>query len=130
MDRERRPYYVYRLRCPIDNRIRYIGISADPHRRIYAHQAKKTWGIPSKQEWITRLRSENLLPSIEIVSPPLPYDEALAWELRLQFLFSTIYPRQLVCSPVRLRRHTPMVFMLSPQKAGNAEKRKSIFFLD
>jgi hypothetical protein len=104
MERHQRWYYVYRLRCPIDNRVRYVGISTDPLTRSIAHRSKRTLATPAKMAWILQLRERRLKPLVEVVSMPLSYREAQAWELRLHFLFSTMYPGQLTCPPVRLRR--------------------------
>jgi hypothetical protein len=128
MERHQRSYYVYRLRCPVDNRIRYIGISTDPRKREFAHRSKAIVAMPAKREWISRLRDLRLKPLVEIVSPPLSYDEALAWELRLHFLFSTMYPQQLTCPPVHLRRQKISQVVLCQRKGPAPAKIRPKFF--
>lgn len=114
-NREKRDHFVYRLRCPLTQKIRYIGITWNPKARLAGHavlfkSAYDPWG---KVDWVVSLRKVGLKPIMEVVSPPLPYRVAQSWEIRLQFLFSTLYPGQLTSPPIRLKRVRTESYALS-----------------
>ena len=61
--------YIYALRCPIENRIRYIGKSNSPERRLYMHMftAKRGKYDHHAARWLRKLISQGLTPTLEII---------------------------------------------------------------
>lgn len=66
-----RTYKIYGLRCPIKQEIRYVGKTISPLRkRLRDHISealRKTEGFSYKQNWIRKLNSQNLKPTIELI---------------------------------------------------------------
>lgn len=58
-------FYVYVLKHPITQEIRYVGLTNNPKRRFYAHYSTKKKTHTSN--WVFSLRKENLKPIMEIV---------------------------------------------------------------
>jgi len=58
-------FYVYVLKHPITQEIRYVGLTNNPKRRFYAHYSTKKKTYTSN--WVFSLRKENLKPIMEIV---------------------------------------------------------------
>lgn len=94
--------YVYRLRCPIDGRVRYVGISRNPIKRLGHHTCTCGY-IYEMREWMILLRKKSLEPLLEVITPPLTRAGAVSVESRLALLFSTLYPKQLFNLPATLR---------------------------
>lgn len=76
--------FVYCLRCPIDDKIRYVGISRNPAKRLKGH-----FGLPVSRGmgiWLRKLERRRLLPSIEIleqVESVYPRRSELLWIRRM-----------------------------------------------
>jgi len=64
---KQKEWIVYRLVCPISNKIRYIGKSSNPKTR-YKQHIKDTGDETYKKMWIQKLKDMNLIPKMEIVS--------------------------------------------------------------
>jgi len=112
-DRDSREWFVYRLRCPVSKRVRYIGISTNPKSRKRQHQSPQEAG--RKLDWIKWLRSQGERPIMEIVSPPLPMLMAQSWETFLTFMFDRLYPTQLVgCATFVLKTQTVTFTTIAP----------------
>lgn len=60
-------HYVYALHCPIDDVIRYIGYSAYPEQRYKSHLTKNKHTHKDKMDWVLKLRSLGLKPSLIIL---------------------------------------------------------------
>ncbi|WP_395762368.1 GIY-YIG nuclease family protein [Elizabethkingia anophelis] len=58
-------HYVYLLKCPLTNVVKYVGVSMNPKVRYRAHL--NGFDNKAKCEWIQSLKSEGLLPVMEIV---------------------------------------------------------------
>jgi len=121
-ERERKPYFVYRLRCPLSKLVRYIGISHQPKQRAARHRVDP-FSYHGKHEWILGLREHRLAPILEVISPELRYQEARSWELRLHYLFGVMYPGQLCCAPVKLFRKKVCYIVLSQANDGRRGRR-------
>lgn len=74
-----RLHYVYHLICPVTHRVRYIGCTCSPDTRWRRHYGTR---IQSTKEWIEGLVSRGLFPIMQIVSGPMPQDDAYADESR------------------------------------------------
>jgi group I intron endonuclease len=59
--------FIYILRCPETNEVRYVGKSNDPKRRIYAHVRKDKTASNHKINWIQSLLKRGLRPKLEII---------------------------------------------------------------
>jgi len=57
--------YIYILRDPRTNEVRYVGKSDDPKRRLRRHKTEP--GNTHRHNWISNLRSNGLNPIMEIV---------------------------------------------------------------
>jgi predicted GIY-YIG superfamily endonuclease len=71
--------YIYVLKCPITNEVRYVGRSRDPKRRYYAHTEEKKTASYYKKNWIKKLDRQGLKPILEIIKET-PNEEASRWE--------------------------------------------------
>lgn len=58
-------HYVYLLKCPLTNEVKYVGVSMNPKVRFRAHLNE--FGNKAKREWVQSLKSEGILPIMEIV---------------------------------------------------------------
>lgn len=60
--------YVYLLRDPITRRVRYVGQSNNPKRRLRAHlsQARRVSTLHSRR-WIASLLAKGVLPVLEVI---------------------------------------------------------------
>lgn len=59
--------FIYVLRCPITNEIRYVGKTNNPLQRFKAHNNKARDVNTYKRNWINSLRKEGLKPVFEII---------------------------------------------------------------
>lgn len=61
--------WIYALRCPVSNGIRYIGKSNRPEKRLYFHlfTARRGYEKHHAARWLATLLSLNLKPSLEIL---------------------------------------------------------------
>jgi hypothetical protein len=65
--------YIYGLRCPIDNKIRYVGKADDPDRRYGTHVTLRELGagphaaLSPKQAWIKTLQDKGLRPDMVVL---------------------------------------------------------------
>jgi len=57
--------FVYTLSCPIDNTIKYVGMTTNPlEYRLQGHLFNPT---PNNKEWIKSLKKQGLRPIIEML---------------------------------------------------------------
>ncbi len=81
---EDKQYIVYGLICPIDNIVRYIGITCQSlGKRLQAHMCSKELENQYKYRWIQKLRSSNLRPTMKVLMSDLSEEEACKEEVRL-----------------------------------------------
>src|SRR5258708_24824868 len=83
-------YYIYLLRDPRDNRVRYVGRTKNPKRRYSSHLHEKYDGsyIHARRDWIGELRLMNLRPQMEITETVFaPIAEALVIEREFRWIF-------------------------------------------
>lgn len=59
-------FKIYALICPIDNKIRYIGKSANYKQRFKDH-CKDIGDTTAKKIWITNLKNKGLIPILVIL---------------------------------------------------------------
>ena len=81
-----KPHWVYVLRDPIDNRIRYIGCSTKPAKRFKDHLSFARMMHFSDCKtfvWLNGLMDDGLVPTLEIVSDAMPLADAYQFELDL-----------------------------------------------
>lgn len=72
--------YIYTLKDPITNEIRYVGKANDPNKRILDHIKEcKSSNISHKISWIKSLLNINLKPIVEILDE-VPSNEWEKWE--------------------------------------------------
>lgn len=80
-DNEERVYYLYSLICPIENIVRYIGITHDPKKRLSQHVSKKDVSNPHKLNWISCLREQKLKPTMEVLYCTKDFDDIAEKEI-------------------------------------------------
>ena len=71
--------YIYTLKDPISNEIRYVGKSNNPKQRFKAHLNKCRKHQKHKSNWIEKLKKLGLKPIFEIINT-VPIDEWKFWE--------------------------------------------------
>jgi predicted GIY-YIG superfamily endonuclease len=71
--------YIYILRCPITNEVRYVGRSREPKRRFYGHMREEKTASYYKKNWIKKLDKQGLKPILEVIKE-VPNEEASHWE--------------------------------------------------
>ena len=76
---------LYKLICPIENKIRYIGITNNPNLRLKHHLTCKNNKL--KYEWIKRLKGFNQKPIMKIIQK---YDTLKEAEIQEQKLIETL----------------------------------------
>lgn len=84
----KRNWTIYSLDCPIDNSVRYIGItSRSPRQRLKEHffDSKKT--NPYKWAWIKSLKRKGLKPAIRVLEKNLTEKEACEKEKEIIVLY-------------------------------------------
>lgn len=69
--------FIYALRDPRDNEIRYVGKSDNPHKRLIGHLSDTT--VCYRTNWVAELRREKLIPEIMILDR-VPKAEWTYWE--------------------------------------------------
>lgn len=62
-----KPQFIYALRDPRTNQIRYVGKSNNPTVRCKNHMHEGGFHNKAKRQWAEELRKQNLRPSIEIL---------------------------------------------------------------
>jgi len=72
-------YQVYALVDPRDKLVYYVGITKDVQRRYIEHTLRKEKNT-EKAAWITELSTLGLSPTLEILHPLLPLEEAQVQE--------------------------------------------------
>jgi predicted GIY-YIG superfamily endonuclease len=83
-------YYIYVLRDPRYNAVRYIGRTKNLKGRFQQHLYNKSDGsfIHARREWIQEVRSAGLRPVMEVVETlRAPVDEALISERERRWIF-------------------------------------------
>lgn len=85
----RKTTFIYTLSCPKSGDIMYVGKSNDPKSRFYKHKQVK--GSTTKNNWISKLKSENLSPILTIIDEVLIKD----WKRMEKFYISKF--RKLGC---------------------------------
>lgn len=114
-----RTSYIYGLVDPIDNEIRYVGQSLEPHIRIGEHLRDRT-GSP-KSVWLQALYAKSLIPLVvilETVSCDDPYYRERHWINRLyilgcKLLNSEVYARFANKRKKLRRKHSSKTINLS-----------------
>jgi len=84
-------YVVYTLICPLEQMIRYIGVTNNTKRRYNEHcnvRRLKKRNNMHKRNWIAKLRKLKLQPEMKILAENLTEDEALKKEKELIALYS------------------------------------------
>lgn len=71
--------YIYTLKCPKTNEVRYVGKSNDPKRRYYGHMRIDKTACSYKKNWVQSLLKQGLKPVLEIIKE-VPVDEWKDWE--------------------------------------------------
>lgn len=59
--------FIYALRDPRDNVVRYVGSTANPRRRLNGHCCIGSAGSKAKRAWVAELAATGLRPSMEIL---------------------------------------------------------------
>lgn len=60
--------FIYALKDPRDNSVRYVGQSTSPHARLYFHMAPgRRERNPRKHDWLIDLRTNGSKPDLEIL---------------------------------------------------------------
>ena len=69
MTDDRREWYIYVLRDPRDNEVRYVGFTVNIKKRFHEHISEATRGIAKshKARWINVLLNLDLRPIIEVI---------------------------------------------------------------
>jgi len=83
-------HYIYLLRDPRDESVRYVGRTKNPKRRYGSHLNEKCDGsyIRVRWDWISELRLMKLRPQMEIIEIlSAPIAEALISEREFRWMF-------------------------------------------
>ncbi len=83
-------YYIYVLRDPRDNGVRYVGRTKNLKGRLQQHLYNKSDGsfVHARREWIQEVRSAGLRPVMEVVETlRAPVEEALVSERERRWIF-------------------------------------------
>lgn len=59
--------FVYYLRCPLTNEVKYVGATKNPKARYQQHINKLDRLLTKKRVWIEGLRARGTTPILEIV---------------------------------------------------------------
>lgn len=70
---------VYKLRCPVSGKVRYVGMAKNPVKRLYVHCHSFMSNI-DMDGWIAELKRRNLSPILEIVYEFEEYSHAVITE--------------------------------------------------
>lgn len=70
-------YYVYGLVCPIEERVKYVGMSNEPEKRLLAHKSNPQG---NNVKWIDELKKQSKSPSLYIIEEVDNIDKALERE--------------------------------------------------
>ena len=60
-------YHVYGLVCPLDNEVRYVGMTRNLDWRFQSHCSKNPKTPKDKMRWILKLRKKGLKPMLVIL---------------------------------------------------------------
>jgi hypothetical protein len=60
-------YFIYGLKCPVDNKIRYIGRSLDPDNRLHNHLVGANRNNKAKNLWLQSLINKGLKPELVVI---------------------------------------------------------------
>ena len=71
--------YIYILKCPLTQEVRYVGKTNNPKERYYNHLNKAKDINTHKRNWINKLRESNLKPVFEIIDT-VSRDDWHYWE--------------------------------------------------
>lgn len=71
--------FIYALKCPITGRVRYIGKSNNPQKRLSRHLGEDRDRNCHRKTWLNSLTVRGLRPILEILSE-VPESEWQAWE--------------------------------------------------
>lgn len=63
--RDAKSVYIYGLASPVDDRIRYIGMTVDPVQRLKEHRQANDGS--KKARWISKLRDQDIEPYLTIL---------------------------------------------------------------
>lgn len=69
--------FIYILKDPITNEVRYVGKSNDPLKRLYKHLCTSSNDDTHRKNWISKLLKDGLKPILEIIDE-VPKSE---WQL-------------------------------------------------
>lgn len=79
---------IYVLICPIENIVRYVGITErTPEKRLIEHIEGGNKGNTHKNNWIKRLKKQNLVPKATLVGKDLIKKDACEKEIELIKLY-------------------------------------------
>jgi predicted GIY-YIG superfamily endonuclease/predicted transcriptional regulator len=73
--------YIYVLKDPDTGAVRYVGLTRNPHVRLYQHVNGLSVDPPQKKEWVATLAAAGKAPALEVVDVCAEAD-ALAAEAR------------------------------------------------
>lgn len=79
--RPKKPIYLYYLRDPRTNAVRYIGLAADPQQRFRQHLDNP--GSALMKIWFQDLRIKKLRPVLEVDEEPMALGKAKKLEAKL-----------------------------------------------
>ena len=95
-EEDNRPRDIYLLICPIENIVRYVGISVDPKERFGVHcspsQEKEN---EHKFRWIQKLKKQGLLPELKVIAEQVEKKEAERREVDLIAYYKSILGEKL-----------------------------------
>jgi hypothetical protein len=89
--------YLYALKDPRTNRVRYIGLSCNPVQRLGNHLSELNRGRP-KDLWIADLKRNGLKPALEVIQefPSAENNKSIAAELETIAFFMRHLPAGLL----------------------------------
>lgn len=73
-------FFLYALRCPLENVFKYIGLSVNPELRLKQHLSDLSYN-KEKTEWVENLKSLNLRPDLVIIESFIDRAEASKKEI-------------------------------------------------
>lgn len=111
--------YVYGLKCPVTELLRYIGVSSRPKKRLREHLTYLGRGYNRAAEpWFRGIRAIGLKPQLVLLSPLIPKHDALALEREWHVYLHRNFPGQCVNG---VSGHEFMYLHMSPRTESERE---------
>jgi predicted GIY-YIG superfamily endonuclease len=93
-------YFIYCLYCPIEKRIKYIGMTTTPDFRLKQHCSNTASNVgKEKCKWINKLKESGLVPQMRVLENVQGFSAAARKER--EYIFKISFKRDLLNVEVR-----------------------------